>query len=99
MALPQSHHPDHSVPRVWIIDDSLTIQGDVSAKGEIHIEGQVEGNVTADYVVIRGRLIGSVRARGVTLHSSCYVAGDVYYHTLVIEPGAHFDGISRSLAS
>ena len=88
---------DHSHQSVSTIDDRLVVQGDVSAKGAIQIDGQVEGNVRADHVAIRGRLVGSVRAQGVILQAACYVAGDVYYHTLTIEQGAHFEGVSRSL--
>ena len=60
---------------VSTIGEDLTITGDVTSKGEIHLDGHVqgdvncaalvlgenssvEGNVTADEVVIRGRLIG-----------------------------------------
>ena len=68
------------------IGEDLRITGNVSSKGEIHLDGEVhgdvscvalvlgesatlEGNVTAEDVVIRGRLIGSVRGLRVTLQS------------------------------
>jgi len=57
----------------------------------------VEGNVTADDVAIRGRLIGSVRALRVTLQSTSHVEGDLTYQSLAIEQGAYFDGKSRPL--
>ena len=58
---------------------SLTITGNVESKGELHLNGrvqgdvrcvalvlgenaQLEGNVVAEDVMVRGRLIGSVRA-------------------------------------
>ena len=61
------------------IGEELTITGNVTSKGELHLNGQVqgdvrcaalvlgekaqlEGNVVAENVMVRGRLIGSVRA-------------------------------------
>ena len=57
----------------------------------------VEGNVVADDVVIRGHLIGSVKALRVTLPSNSHVEGDLTYQSLAIEQGAFFDGKSLPL--
>ena len=94
------------------IGEDLTITGNVTSKGEIHLDGHVrgdvhcvalvlgensnvEGNVVAEDVVIRGRLIGSVQALRVTLQSESHVEGDLTYQSLAIEQGAFFDGKSR----
>ena len=86
--------------------------GNVSSKGEIHLNGEVhgdvscvalvlgesatlEGNVTAEDVVIRGRLIGSVRGLRVTLQAMSHVEGDIYHQSLALEQGAFFEGRSR----
>src|SRR6476661_8316810 len=67
------------------IGEDLTINGSVTSQGELHLNGQVqgdvhcvalvlgenaqlEGNVVAEDVMVRGRLIGSVRALKVMLH-------------------------------
>ena len=78
------------------------IQLDGHVQGDIHCvalvlgeSANVEGNVTADDVVIRGRLIGSVQALRVTLQSESHVEGDLTYQKLAIEQGAFFDGKSR----
>lgn len=93
------------------IGEDLIITGNVSSKGEIHIDGEVkgdvacvalvlgesgrlEGNVIAEDVVIRGRLIGSVRALRVTLQAMCHVEGDVYHQSIALEQGAFFEGRS-----
>jgi cytoskeletal protein CcmA (bactofilin family) len=55
----------------------------------------LEGNVTAEDVVVRGRLIGSVRALRVTLQSMSHVEGDVYHQSLALEQGAFFEGRSH----
>ena len=94
------------------IGEDLQITGNVSSKGEIHLDGEVigdvscvalvlgesgklEGNVIADDVVIRGRLVGSIRALRVTLQAMSHVEGDVYHQSLAIEQGAFFEGKSR----
>ncbi|HSB59301.1 MAG TPA: polymer-forming cytoskeletal protein [Methyloceanibacter sp.] len=94
------------------IGEDLQITGNVSSKGEIHLDGEVhgdvscvalvlgesatlEGNVTAEDVVIRGRLIGSIRALRVTLQSMSHVEGDIYHQSLALEQGAFFEGRSR----
>jgi cytoskeletal protein CcmA (bactofilin family) len=103
---------DAGTPSVSTIGGDLTITGNVMSKGEIHLDGHVqgdvhcvalilgedsniEGNVTADDVVIRGRLIGSVQALRVTLQSTSHVEGDLTHQSLAMEEGAYFDGKSR----
>jgi len=97
------------------IGEDLVITGNVDSKGEIHLQGNVrgdvccvalvlgenatlEGNVTADEVVVRGRLIGSIRALRVTLHATSHVEGDLYHNSLAMEQGAYFEGKSRRSA-
>ena len=106
---------DAQVPRKLTdstIGEDLQITGNVSSKGEIHLDGHVigdvscvalvlgetaklEGNVTAEDVVIRGRLVGAVRALRVTLQSMAHVEGDLYHGSLALEQGAFFEGMSR----
>ncbi len=71
-------------------------------RGDIHCisfvlgeNAQLEGSVIAEDVVIRGRLIGSVRAIRVTLQSKSHIEGDLLHQTLTIEQGAYFEGKSR----
>ena len=83
-----------STPRISTIGEDLVITGNVTSKGEIQLDGQLqgdihcvslvlgessrlEGGVIAEDVVIRGRLIGTVRALRVTLQSKCHVEGDL----------------------
>jgi cytoskeletal protein CcmA (bactofilin family) len=97
---------------VSTVGEDLTITGDVTSKGEIHLDGHVqgdvncgalvlgenssvEGNVRADEVVIRGRLIGSVRAFRLMLQSTSHVEGDLIHQSLAMEQGAFFEGKSR----
>jgi cytoskeletal protein CcmA (bactofilin family) len=94
------------------IGEGLTITGNVTSKGAIHLDGQVqgdlhcialvlgenaqlEGSVVAEDVMVRGRLIGSVRALRVTLQSKSHVEGNLFHKSLSIEQDTHFEGESR----
>ena len=108
---PQSARGLGSTPTSTIAED-LVITGNVTSKGEIHLDGQVrgdihclslvvseksqiDGNVVAEEVAIRGSIIGSVRALRVALHPQCHVEGDLFHHSLTIAQGAYFDGEAR----
>jgi cytoskeletal protein CcmA (bactofilin family) len=75
---------------------------DGHVRGDVHCgalvlgeNSNVEGNATADDVVIRGRLIGSVRAIRLMLQSTSHVEGDLIHQSLAMEQGAFFEGKSR----
>ncbi|MCW5723805.1 MAG: polymer-forming cytoskeletal protein [Maricaulaceae bacterium] len=72
------------------------VDGDVRA-GSLIIgeEASVKGEVTAETVVIRGRVTGSVRARQVQLASTARIEGDIVHASLSVESGAFFDGHCR----
>src|SRR6478609_2906927 len=94
------------------IGEDLTITGNATSTGELHLDGrihgdvhcvslvlgenaQLEGSVVAEDVMVRGHLIGSVRALRVMLQSQSHVAGNIFHKCLSIEQGAHFEGESR----
>ena len=94
------------------IGEDLTITGNVTSKGELHLDGQVqgdvhcvalvlgesaqlEGSVVAEDLMVRGRLIGSVRALRVTLQARSHVEGNLLHMSLSVEHGTHFVGESR----
>jgi cytoskeletal protein CcmA (bactofilin family) len=53
------------------------------------------GGVAAEDVVVRGRIIGSIRGLRVTLQAQCHVEGDIFHQGITIEQGAYFEGRSR----
>ncbi|MCA0920059.1 bactofilin family protein [Pseudooceanicola nanhaiensis] len=70
-----------------------TIDGDIRAHLLTIGEGAtIRGEVTADDVVINGRIIGRVRGIKVRLTSTARVEGDIIHKTIAIESGAHFEG-------
>jgi cytoskeletal protein CcmA (bactofilin family) len=95
-----------------IIGEDLTISGNVNSKGEIQVDGDIQGdincgslllgdkshvngNVVAEDVVVRGRVVGSIRGLRVTLQAQSHVEGDIFHQSLAIEQGAYFEGKSR----
>lgn len=95
-----------------IIGEDLAINGNVTSKGEIQVDGDIQGdincgslllgdkshvngNVVAEDVVVRGRVVGSIRGLRVTLQAQSHVEGDIFHQSLAIEQGAYFEGKSR----
>src|ERR1700730_9856819 len=52
----------------------------------------VKGNITAQEVVIRGKVTGTIRANRVILQHSARVDSEIYHALLSIEDGAIFNG-------
>ena len=95
-----------------IIGEDLTITGNVTSKGEIQVDGeiqgdihcsslllgekaQVSGEVVAEEIVVRGRLVGTIKGLRITLQGPSHVEGDIFHQSLAIEQGAYFEGKSR----
>jgi cytoskeletal protein CcmA (bactofilin family) len=89
----KSTSPSKLVPS--IIGEDLTITGNVSSKGEIQVDGeiqgdvqcgslllgdksQINGSVLAEDVVVRGRVLGSIRGLRVTLQEPRHRAGRLF---------------------
>ena len=53
------------------------------------------GRVIAEDIVVRGRVVGSIRGLRVTLQAQSHVEGDIFHQSLAIEQGAYFEGKSR----
>ncbi|MBF0666237.1 MAG: polymer-forming cytoskeletal protein [Brevundimonas sp.] len=75
------------------------LQIDGAIKGEVRVgrlivgeTGAVEGGVSADYVEVRGRVVGNVSGKQVKLIATAYVDGDITAEQLSIDIGAYFQG-------
>ena len=75
------------------------LQIDSQLKGDIRVgrlivgeTGAVEGNVQADYIEVRGRIVGAVSGKQVKLISTAYLDGDITAEQLSIDIGAFFQG-------
>ncbi len=72
------------------------VEGDVRA-GSLTIgeKAAVKGEVFADKVIVRGRVLGSVRGRQVQLAATARIEGDIIHSALSVEAGAFFEGHCR----
>ena len=69
------------------------VRGDVRVgKLTVGETGNVEGSVVADYVEVRGRVVGAVGGKQVKLMGTAYVDGDITHEQLSIDVGAYFQG-------
>ena len=94
-----------------IIGEDLTIRGNVTSKGELQVDGEIEGDIvglaSARRQISRdgqccGRGCSCVRphcrirrALRITLQAQSHVEGDIFHHSLAIEQGAYFEGKSH----
>jgi cytoskeletal protein CcmA (bactofilin family) len=69
--------------------------------GEVHCtslvvsrKGRISGAITAERVVVDGKVEGPIQAGEVVLKSQAHVVGDIHHESLAIESGAYFDGRS-----
>jgi cytoskeletal protein CcmA (bactofilin family) len=69
------------------------VRGDVRV-GRLTVgeTGNVEGSVLADYIEVRGRVVGAVNGKQVKLMGTAYVDGDITHEQLSIDVGAYFQG-------
>jgi cytoskeletal protein CcmA (bactofilin family) len=75
------------------------IEGDVDGIYVLVAEGGcITGQISAEEIIVRGRVMGSIRGKRVLLKSSCYVAADVFHDSLTIEDGAAFEGKAHRVA-
>jgi cytoskeletal protein CcmA (bactofilin family) len=73
-----------------------TINGDVRARVcVVDGNGVVHGEVYAEEVLVRGRVIGPIRGIHVHIQAGGHVEGDVINETLSVENGAYIDGKIR----
>ena len=58
-------------------------------------DATVDGNITAEEVVVRGKVMGVIRANRVILQDSAHVSSEIFHKKLSIEEGASFEGTSK----
>ncbi len=86
-----------------VIDGSVSTGGELQVDGTINgtvraravvVDGNgvVYGDITAEEVIVRGRVIGPIRALHIHIYAGAHIEGDVINQTLSIENGAHVDG-------
>jgi cytoskeletal protein CcmA (bactofilin family) len=72
------------------------VEGDVrSVSLVIGDKAEIHGEVFAEEVTVRGRVIGRIRARKVQLCATSHVEGDILHEAFSVESGAFFEGNCR----
>lgn len=70
-----------------------TVNGNIRARAVvIDVQGVVHGEVAAEDVFVRGRIIGPIRGVKVTIVAGGHIEGDVVNENIAIENGAYVDG-------
>jgi cytoskeletal protein CcmA (bactofilin family) len=89
-----------------VIDGSLVTNGELHIDGTVNgairaqscvvdVNGVVEGEIAANEVFVRGRVIGPIKGNHVHLYAGAHVEGDVINETISIENGAYIYGSIR----
>lgn len=72
------------------------VNGDVTAvRLAIGENARVTGEVVAEHVLIRGEVIGRIRAKSVELDKTAKVRGDIWHELLSIAAGAKIEGLCK----
>jgi cytoskeletal protein CcmA (bactofilin family) len=72
------------------------MEGDVTCRTLLISEdAKIDGNVTAEKVIVSGALEGQINGTHVSLTSSAQFKGDVVCRALLIDEEADFDGTSK----
>ena len=86
-----------------IIEGNISCEGEIHIDCELHgtvqavtclvdVNGQVQGSISAQYVLVRGRVIGPITAQQLTISKGGHVEGNVVHQGISIEQGAFLMG-------
>lgn len=75
-----------------MIGEDLTITGNIISKGEVQIEGDVQGDVFCATLIVgdRGRVTGGIVAEEVTIHGR--ISGTINALHVTLESNCHIEG-------
>ena len=89
-----------------MVKGTLTSTGDIQIDG--HVEGdvrsiglvigekaEIHGEILAEEVTVRGKVMGRIRGRKVQLAATSHVEGDILHEAFAVEAGAFFEGNCR----
>ena len=72
------------------------VEGDVRSVGLVIGEkAEVHGEIWAEDLTVRGKVVGRIHARKVLLAATSHVEGDILHEAFAVEVGAFFEGSCR----
>ena len=72
------------------------VDGDVRSCGLVIGEkAEIHGEIFAEELTVRGKVVGRIHAKKVTLAATSHVEGDILHEALSVEAGAFFEGNCR----
>ena len=89
-----------------LITGTITCAGDMQIDGRVEGDvrsvslmigdkAEIRGEIFAEEVTVRDRVIGRIRARKVLLCATSHVEGDILHEAFAVESGAFFEGNCR----
>ena len=86
-----------------VIEGNISCEGEIHIDCELRgtvqavtclvdVNGQVLGSISAQYVLVRGRVIGPITAQQLTISKGGHVEGNVVHQGISIEQGAFLMG-------
>ncbi|MDE2447183.1 MAG: polymer-forming cytoskeletal protein [Alphaproteobacteria bacterium] len=105
---PAAPEPSY-IARETTVEGNLFCSGEVHIDGTVQglvrahtclvdRQGEVRGEISAEVVYVRGRVMGPINAVHVQIESGAHVEGDVTNETISIENGAYVLGSIRRVA-
>ncbi len=75
-----------------VVDQNMTIRGELSFTGKARIDGTVNGNITGEHLILSqsGRIIGDVRVMSFVCHGT--IEGNVTADTVTARKGSLIHG-------
>lgn len=69
------------------------VKGKITAKSVlIDVEGQVEGELNADLLMVKGKVIGDIRCQDLNIGPRAFVDGTIAYQNIHIQRGGRVAG-------
>ncbi len=87
---PNLHGTDRAPPSV--IGPDLVITGNLTSKGQMQIDGEVQGDINGSHVIIgeRARITGGIRAEEVVVRGK--VLGAIHSNRVMLQANSHVEG-------
>ena len=75
-----------------VIGPDLTILGNLVSKGEVHVEGEVQGDMHASHIMVgdKAKVTGSIIAEEVVVRG--HVMGSIRGRRVILQSSSHVDG-------